>query len=256
MCKHLQLGTIGRWCRPAGCFCHVRATSPSKPRWRGAWIRDAGALIRSLSEVRRCGRSSGVQAPAYSGAHGRQPASRSPSARPHAHATRRRSPASTGQWWLRPGRVSCTQTLSAKPCAHARRCPANTAKPSGLRALGALLLRDLRFDVLDVAVVLCGFALGRFARHGGRVRRDNDRRFRVALGGASVNTVLVVRTIAGERRHRACDLIEQGTGLRAVVHVLGGSAPGPRSARCRRPRPGGVSATTGAPLPGWPLDRR
>lgn len=88
------------------------------------------------------------------------------------------------------------------------------------------MLRDLRFDVLDVAVVLCGFALGRFARHGGRVRRDNDHRFRVALGGASVNTVLVVRTIAGERRHRACDLIEQGTGLRAVVHVLGGQRRG------------------------------
>jgi len=44
----------------------------------------------------------------------------------------------------------------------------------------------------------------------------------MALGDAGVNAILIVGAVAGERRHRARDLVEQGTGLRRVVQVLGG----------------------------------
>jgi len=77
-------------------------------------------------------------------------------------------------------------------------------------------------DVLEVAVPLRGCGLGRVARHGTCARRDDDGRVRMALGDAGVNAIPVVGAVAGERRHRARDLIEQGTGLRRVVHVLAG----------------------------------
>ncbi len=77
-------------------------------------------------------------------------------------------------------------------------------------------------DVLEMAVALRGRALGRLARHGGRARRDNHGRFRVALGNAGVNTVPVVGAVAGEGGHRARDLVERGTGLRRVVDIFGG----------------------------------
>ena len=63
-------------------------------------------------------------------------------------------------------------------------------------------------DVLEMAVPLRGRGLGCVARHRGRAWRDNDRRLGVALGHNGVNTVLVVTAIAGERGHRARDLVE------------------------------------------------
>ncbi len=58
-------------------------------------------------------------------------------------------------------------------------------------AVRADVRRTSRFDVLRVAVALGRCGLGRVARHGGRAWRDDDGRFRVALGDAGVNAVLV-----------------------------------------------------------------
>ena len=52
-------------------------------------------------------------------------------------------------------------------------------------------------------------------------RRDDDSRFGMALGDAGVSAILVVGAVAGERRHGSCNLVEQGAGLRRVVHILG-----------------------------------
>ncbi len=51
-------------------------------------------------------------------------------------------------------------------------------------------------------------------------------RLRMALGDAVVDAVLVVPAVAGERGHGSCDLVEQGTGLGRVVHLLGGQGGG------------------------------
>jgi len=59
--------------------------------------------------------------------------------------------------------------------------------------------RTSRFDVLQVAVPLRGRSFGRVARHGGRARRDNHGRVRMALGDVVINAVLVVAAVAGER---------------------------------------------------------
>src|SRR4051794_25947367 len=67
-----------------------------------------------------------------------------------------------------------------------------------------------------------GARLGRRAGHGGRARWHDDGRFGVALGDAGVNTVLVVRAVARNRGDLAVHLVEQGTNLRAVIHVVGG----------------------------------
>ena len=75
-------------------------------------------------------------------------------------------------------------------------------------------------NVLEVAVALRRCGLGRVAGHGVCTRRDNHGRFRMALGDAGVDERLVIAAVAGERGHRACDLIEQGTDLGCVVHVL------------------------------------
>ena len=81
-------------------------------------------------------------------------------------------------------------------------------------------------NVLEVAVPLRRCALSRVARHGVRAWRDNHDRHGMALGHAGVDAILVIRTVGGERRHRPCDLVEQGIGLRCVVHVLGGQRGG------------------------------
>ena len=81
-------------------------------------------------------------------------------------------------------------------------------------------------DVPQVAVSLRGCGLGRVAGHGVCARRDNHGRVRMALGDAVVDAILVVAAVTGERRHGTCDLVEQGAGLRRVVHVLGGRRGG------------------------------
>jgi len=77
-------------------------------------------------------------------------------------------------------------------------------------------------NVLQVAVPLHGGGFGRVAGHRSRMWRHNHGRLRMALGDAGVDAILVVASVAGERRHRAGDLVEQGTGLGRVAHVLGG----------------------------------
>jgi hypothetical protein len=81
-------------------------------------------------------------------------------------------------------------------------------------------------NVLEVAVPLRRCALGRVAWRGVRAWRDGNGRVRMALGNPGVDAILVVRVVAGERRHRFCDLIEQGIDLGRVVHVLAGQRGG------------------------------
>src|SRR5919205_1124875 len=81
-------------------------------------------------------------------------------------------------------------------------------------------------NVLEVAVALRRLALSRLARHGGRARRHDDGRLGMALGDAGVNTLLIVSAIARERGHRPRHLVEQGTGLKAVIDVVGGQRGG------------------------------
>ena len=85
--------------------------------------------------------------------------------------------------------------------------------------------------MLEVAVALRRRALRRLARHGGRARRHDNGRLGVALGDAGVNTILVVSAIAREGGHRPRHLVEQGTGLGAVIDVVGGHRGGQAAAR-------------------------
>ncbi len=77
-------------------------------------------------------------------------------------------------------------------------------------------------NVLEMAVPLCRCGLGRVARHSVRARRDDNSRFGMTFGNPGVDAILVIRAVGGERRHGSCDLVQQGIGLRRVVHVLGG----------------------------------
>ena len=90
--------------------------------------------------------------------------------------------------------------------------------------------------------------LGRPARHRVPARRHDDRRLGVAFGDGAVHVLPVVGAVAGERRHRALDLVEQGPDAGAVVGLAGRSAPRPRSGRCRRPRRGAACARPGGSL--------
>src|SRR3954467_5391485 len=63
--------------------------------------------------------------------------------------------------------------------------------------------------------------LGRFARHGGRTWWDDDGRLGMALADAGVDAVLIVRPVACDGGHCACDLVEQGANLRAVIDIVG-----------------------------------
>ena len=76
-------------------------------------------------------------------------------------------------------------------------------------------------DVLQMSFPLRGRSLCRVARHGGRARRDDDGRFRVPLGYASIDAGLVALAIVGGRGHRARDLVEQGANLGTVVGLFG-----------------------------------
>ena len=95
-----------------------------------------------------------------------------------------------------------------------------------------------------MAVALRRRALRRLARHGRRAWRHDDGRLGVALGDAGVDAVLVVRAVAREGGHGPRHLIEQGTGLGAVVHVVGGQRPG------RDPAGVGIHAQVEKPLCG------
>src|SRR5215212_2784766 len=67
-----------------------------------------------------------------------------------------------------------------------------------------------------------GRGLGRRARHRAGARRHDDRRLGMARDDTAVDTLLIIRAIAGQRGDRAVDLVEQGTDLRAVIGLLVG----------------------------------
>src|SRR5438876_6111636 len=68
--------------------------------------------------------------------------------------------------------------------------------------------------------------LCRCAWHRARTWRHNDRRIRMTLADLTVDIVPIVRPIAGKRRNRARNLLQQGTDLRAVIDILAGQLGG------------------------------
>src|SRR3954453_10940100 len=81
-------------------------------------------------------------------------------------------------------------------------------------------------DELQVAVPRRRRGLGRGAGHGGRARRNDDVRARVALGHVGVNALLVVRAVRREGGDRVRDLVQQGADLGGVVFVAVGQGGG------------------------------
>src|SRR3954454_10934657 len=71
------------------------------------------AVVLPSPAFRRYGQTSGVQTPACGSGPRRRRSSRWPDAGPCASVARRRSPASTGRWWPRPGHGDCSRRLSA-----------------------------------------------------------------------------------------------------------------------------------------------
>src|SRR3954449_3886253 len=82
-----------------------------------------------------------------------------------------------------------------------------------------------------MAVALCGGRLGRLARHGRGAWWDDDGRLGMALADAGGDAVLVVRAVACDGGHCACDLVEQGANLRAVIPIVAGERRGDDPAR-------------------------
>ncbi len=74
-----------------------------------------------------------------------------------------------------------------------------------------------RSAIVQMPVALRRRGLGRLARHGAGTRRHDDRRRGMARGDTAVDTLLIIRAVAGERGDRAVGLVEQGTDLRGVV---------------------------------------
>jgi hypothetical protein len=84
---------------------------------------------------------------------------------------------------------------------------------------------------LQMAVSPCRCGLDCIAQHGARSWRDDDFRVGMPRGDLAVDTVLIIRTVSGERGDRTTDLIEQRAGLGGVIDVVGGQ-------RRRRELPG------------------
>src|SRR5213592_664112 len=68
--------------------------------------------------------------------------------------------------------------------------------------------------------------LCRCAWHRARTWRHNDRRIRMTLADLTVDIVPIIAAVAGKRRNRARNLLEQGTDLRAVIDILAGQLGG------------------------------
>src|SRR5438132_12974872 len=68
--------------------------------------------------------------------------------------------------------------------------------------------------------------LCRSAWHRARTWGHKDRRIRMTLADLTVDIVPIVRPIAGKRRNWACNLLQQGTDLRAVIDILAGQLGG------------------------------
>src|SRR5438309_9747758 len=116
-------------------------------------------------------------------------------------AARHRSLACSGRYRLHQGTPIVT------------RCPL----PAHATALG---------DQLQMPVALGRRGLCRGAWHRARAWRHNDRRIRMTLADLMIDIVPIVRPIAGERRNRARNLLQQGTDLRAVIDFLAGQLGG------------------------------
>src|SRR4029077_4777428 len=54
----------------------------------------------------------------------------------------------------------------------------------------------------------------------------NDRRIRITLAALTVNNGAIVRSIAGKRRDRSGNLLQQGSDLRAVIDIVAGQVGG------------------------------
>src|SRR5258708_21994632 len=75
-------------------------------------------------------------------------------------------------------------------------------------------------------VALGGGGLCRCAWPRAQTGRHNDRRIRITLADLTVDIVPIVRSIAGKRRDRSGNLLQQGTDLRAVIDILVGQVGG------------------------------
>src|SRR3712207_4941079 len=123
---------------------------------------------------------------------------------------------------VRLGRPTLVRVRAQPVPDHALVAPDGSLGAGPLRVSGPLLpSHPARLgDELEMAVALCRRRLGRRAGHGGRAWWDNDGRCGMALGDAGVDALLVVRPVASERGDRAVHLVQQGTDLRAVIHVV------------------------------------
>src|SRR4029077_4272159 len=81
-------------------------------------------------------------------------------------------------------------------------------------------------DQLQVPVAPGRRSLCCCAWHRTRTWRHNDRRIRMTLAGLTVDIIPIVGSIAGKRRNRADNLLQQGTNLRAVIDILAGQLGG------------------------------
>jgi hypothetical protein len=76
-------------------------------------------------------------------------------------------------------------------------------------------------DCLQMTVAL---RWRRLARCRGHAWRRHHGRVSVSLGDVYVDTILVIGTVSGERRHRHATWSQQGTNLGGIVDLLAGQA--------------------------------
>src|SRR5207249_78433 len=62
--------------------------------------------------------------------------------------------------------------------------------------------------------------------HRARTRRHNGRRIRMTLADLTVDIVAIIGAVAGKRRNRTRNLLQQGIDLRAVIDILAGQLGG------------------------------
>src|SRR6266478_3135822 len=139
-----------------------------------------------------------------------------------------------------------TPAAQARACGSARRQQWPPRSSAGLRSVSAARHRSLacsdRYrppprtpivtrgplpahatalgDQLQMPVALGRRGLCRCAWYRARTWRHNDRRIRMTLADLTVDIVPIVRPIAGKRRNRARNLLQQGTDLRAASTSL------------------------------------
>ncbi len=147
--------------------------------------------------VRRCGHSSGVRSPACCRGHAQPPRLLSPDIRLYVRVAIADH--------LLPLHNGCLDFRAS-------------VVTGGLLPSHAALLGD----ALEVTISLGRCSFSRSAQHRRAARRHNHCRFRVTVGNASVNTILVIGAISGDRAQRAGELIEQGANLSRVVDLFAG----------------------------------